>query len=43
MIVKMHRSVNITFTNVNGYCLVVRLSCQLEAAVIPSKDDCCVG
>jgi len=24
----MHRSVNITYTYVNGYCLVVRLSCQ---------------
>jgi len=23
--------------------LVVRLSCQLEAAVIPSKDDCWYG
>jgi len=43
MIVKMHRSVNITYIYVNGYCLVVRLSCQLEPAVIQNKDVCRVG
>jgi len=42
MIVKMHRSANITIIYSNGYCLVVRLSCQMEAAVIPSKDNCLV-
>jgi len=36
----MPNQLNKCKVNGNGYCLVVRLSCQLEAAVIQSKDDC---
>jgi len=39
----MYRSVKITYTYVNGYNLAIRLSCQLEAAVIQSEYDCSVG
>jgi len=39
----MYRSVNITHIYGYGYCSVVRLSCQLEAVVIPNKNDCLIG